>query len=102
MTDRLIHRGRTRTATILIRVSVWDFPLSIIDVGGSHQPMSNEDDSTWIVFNGKSATSRPRTQVHQKHIPRLAIPRQYSAYEDYGSGCVDYLRGMFAFAMGRP
>ena len=77
--------------------------LAIIDVAGGHQPMTNEDDSAWIVFNGeiynhvalrgemKRAGHRYRTKSDTETILHL--------YEEYGSNCVDRLQGMFAFAI---
>ncbi len=78
--------------------------LSIIDLSSGHQPMSNEDDSLWIVFNGeiynfqslreeleKTGRHRFKTQSDTEIILHL--------YEDLGEECVRKLRGMFAFAI---
>jgi len=77
--------------------------LSIIDIRTGHQPLSNEDGSIWIVFNGEiynhgelrkdlvSRGHRYRTQSDTETIVHL--------YEEYGKNCVQYLRGMFAFAI---
>lgn len=77
--------------------------LSIIDVRTGHQPLSNEDGSIWIIFNGEiynhgelrkeliSRGHRYRTQSDTETIVHL--------YEEYGKNCVQYLRGMFAFAI---
>lgn len=78
--------------------------LSIIDLSGGHQPMSNEDDSLWIVFNGeiynflslrenleKTGRHRFKTRSDTEVILHL--------YEEYGERCVEQLRGMFAFAI---
>lgn len=78
--------------------------LSIIDLSSGHQPMSNEDDSLWIVFNGeiynfqslreeleKTGRHRFKTQSDTEIILHL--------YEDFGEECVNKLRGMFAFAI---
>ncbi len=77
--------------------------LSIIDVQTGHQPISNEDESVWIVFNGEiynhrelrrdleSRGHRYRTRSDTETIVHL--------YEQYGSDCVKHLRGMFAFAI---
>jgi asparagine synthase (glutamine-hydrolysing) len=77
--------------------------LSIIDVATGHQPISNEDGSVWIVFNGEIYNHRAlrdnlvtrghqyRTQSDTETIVHL--------YEEYGRDCVQYLRGMFAFAI---
>jgi asparagine synthase (glutamine-hydrolysing) len=77
--------------------------LSIIDVGGGHQPMSNEDGTIWIVFNGEIYNFpelRPRLEAKghkfRTHCDTEAIVH---LYEDLGENCVDELRGMFAFAI---
>jgi len=78
--------------------------LSIIDLGGSRQPMSNEDDSLWIVFNGEiynyqqlrknlDATGRHRFKTNGDTEVILHL------YEDHGEDCLRLLRGMFAFAI---
>ena len=77
--------------------------LSIIDVKTGHQPLSNEDESLWIIFNGEiynhmelrdeleSLGHRYRTRSDTETIVHL--------YEQYGRDCVKHLRGMFAFAI---
>ena len=77
--------------------------LSIVDLATGHQPMSNEDGSLHIVFNGEIYNHRElrpqliargheyRTQSDTETILHL--------YEEYGQDCVQYLRGMFAFAI---
>jgi asparagine synthase (glutamine-hydrolysing) len=77
--------------------------LSIIDVAAGHQPLSNEDGTIWIVFNGEiynhaalreqlqSRGHRYRTHCDTETIVHL--------YEEYGRDCVQHLRGMFAFAI---
>jgi asparagine synthase (glutamine-hydrolysing) len=77
--------------------------LSIIDVAGGHQPISNETGSIWIVFNGEiynysdlrkdleARGHRYRTNSDTETIVHL--------YEEYGRDCVNHLRGMFAFAI---
>jgi asparagine synthase (glutamine-hydrolysing) len=77
--------------------------LSIIDVAGGHQPISNETGAIWIVFNGEiynhsdlrkdleARGHRYRTNSDTETIVHL--------YEEYGRDCVNHLRGMFAFAI---
>lgn len=77
--------------------------LSIIDLAGGHQPVFNEDKTTWIVFNGeiynflelrKELESRGhRLQTHSDTEVIVHL------YEDEGADCVQKLRGMFAFAL---
>ena len=59
MTDAIAHRGPDDRGTYWRRyedgsgVGLGHRRLSIIDVGGGHQPIANEDESVWIVFNGE-------------------------------------------------
>jgi asparagine synthase (glutamine-hydrolysing) len=77
--------------------------LSIIDLERGRQPLSNEDGTVWIVFNGEiynfpelrraleAAGHRFRTSSDTEVIVHL--------YEQYGTDCVTRLRGMFAFGI---
>ena len=77
--------------------------LAIIDRAGGHQPMSNEDGSCWIVFNGEIYNHRELRPLLQArgHQFRSSSDTEtiLHAYEEYGAGCVDRLEGMFAFAI---
>jgi len=77
--------------------------LSIIDLGGGHQPISNEDGTVWIVFNGEVYNYRAlrRALEHRGHVFRTASDTEtiVHLYEDVGPRCVEHLRGMFAFAI---
>ena len=77
--------------------------LSIIDVGGGHQPMHNEDKTVWITFNGEifnyvelredliKKGHRFQTQSDTEVIVHL--------YEEKGEECVHDLNGQWAFAI---
>ena len=77
--------------------------LSIIDVAGGHQPMSNESGSLWITFNGEifnHADLRPALENAGHHYTtRCDTETIVHAYEQYGRDCVKQFRGMFAFAL---
>ncbi|HEY6360387.1 MAG TPA: asparagine synthase (glutamine-hydrolyzing) [Vicinamibacterales bacterium] len=77
--------------------------LSIIDLDSGHQPVSNEDGSVWIVFNGEIYNYRElRRQLERSgHVFRTGSDTEtiVHLYEDLGPRCVDQLRGMFAFAI---
>jgi asparagine synthase (glutamine-hydrolysing) len=77
--------------------------LAIIDRAGGHQPMSNEDGSCWIVFNGEVYNHRELRPVLEGrgHQFRTSCDTEVilHAYEEYGAACVDRLEGMFAFAI---
>ena len=77
--------------------------LSIIDLATGHQPISNEDGSVLIVFNGEiynhselRASLKARGHCFATSSDTETIVH---AYEEYGRDCVRHLRGMFAFAI---
>lgn len=77
--------------------------LSIIDLSGGHQPLFNEDRTSWIVFNGEIYNFpelRPelerRGHTFRSHCDTEVI---IHLYEEMGADCVNQLRGMFAIAI---
>jgi len=78
--------------------------LSIIDLSPSgHQPMANEDGSLRIVFNGEVYNFlelRPSLKAKgHRFRSRTDTEVVLHLYEELGTGCLDRLRGMFAFAI---
>jgi asparagine synthase (glutamine-hydrolysing) len=77
--------------------------LAIIDRAGGHQPMTNEDETCWIIFNGEIYNHRElRPLLESKgHRFRTASDTEtiLHAYEEFGPACVDRIEGMFAFAI---
>jgi asparagine synthase (glutamine-hydrolysing) len=78
--------------------------LSIIDLAGGHQPMSNEDGTVHIVYNGETYNYRGmRAELESLgHQFRTNSDTEVilHAYEQWGpEGCLERLRGMFAFAI---
>jgi asparagine synthase (glutamine-hydrolysing) len=77
--------------------------LSIIDLAAGHQPMTNEDGSLWITYNGEifnHAALRPDLErAGHRYGTRCDTETILHAYEEYGEGCVERFRGMFAFAI---
>jgi asparagine synthase (glutamine-hydrolysing) len=77
--------------------------LSIIDVAGGTQPIHNEDETIWIVFNGEIYNYKElRTDLEKRgHEFYTASDTEaiIHLYEEYGEDCVQQLRGMFAFAI---
>lgn len=77
--------------------------LSIIDLSEGHQPLSNEDGSVWIIFNGEIYNYRAlremlksRGHIFKTHTDTEVIVH---LYEEYGEACVKQLRGMFGFTI---
>ena len=104
MRDTLTHRGPD-DAGVFVRgpVGLGHRRLSIVDLGGGHQPMSNEDGTVWIVFNGEIYNHldiRPKLE-QQGHIYRTTSDTEtiIHLYEEKGARAVEDLRGMFAFAV---
>jgi asparagine synthase (glutamine-hydrolysing) len=77
--------------------------LSIVDLGGGHQPMSNEDGTVWIVFNGEIYNHSQLRKDLEKRGHRYATTSDTETivhlYEEYGERCLEHLRGMFGFAI---
>lgn len=77
--------------------------LSIIDLSTGHQPISNEDGTVWIVFNGEIynhlALREELLSKGHKFSTSTDTEAIVHAYEEYGEDCVSKLRGMFAFAI---
>src|ERR1051325_1981397 len=98
------HRGPDDQGTYLKDgVALGMRRLSIIDLVGGHQPISGEDGSVTIVFNGEIYNFlelKPKLEslghTFKTHSDTEAIVH---AYEQFGPNCVDHLRGMFAFAI---
>jgi asparagine synthase (glutamine-hydrolysing) len=77
--------------------------LAIIDLSAGRQPISNEDGSIWIVFNGEIYNYRELRELLLARGHRLRTRTDTETivhlYEDEGERCVERLRGMFAFAI---
>jgi asparagine synthase (glutamine-hydrolysing) len=107
MRDVLTHRGPDDQGIFVdaqtARIGLGHRRLSIVDIKAGHQPMSNEDGTLQIIYNGEiynHAEFRSplvaRGHVYNTHSDTETI---LHLYEEYGAGCVDHLRGMFAFAI---
>lgn len=105
MNHVLRHRGPDDEGVFISNnVGLGHQRLSIIDTSSlGHQPMSNEDGTIWITFNG---------EIYNHQILRSRLERQghsFSSnsdtevivhlYEETGLNCLDELRGMFSFAI---
>ncbi|MGH9872020.1 MAG: asparagine synthase (glutamine-hydrolyzing) [Pyrinomonadaceae bacterium] len=104
MRDVITHRGPDDQGIFIDgAVGLGHRRLSIVDVGAGHQPMTNEDGSLHITYNGEIYNHADfREQLEARgHIYRTHCDTEtiLHLYEEHGSSCVDHLRGMFAFAI---
>jgi asparagine synthase (glutamine-hydrolysing) len=77
--------------------------LSIVDLAAGHQPLANEDETVWIVFNGEiynhADLRNELTAAGHRYRTRCDTETIVHAYEQWGDACVERFRGMFAFAI---
>ena len=104
MRDSLWHRGPDDAGLWLDRrVALAHRRLSIVDLGGGHQPMFNEDDSVAIVFNGEIYNHLDfRSELEALgHRYRSVCDTEtiIHLYEEHQHHVVEHLRGMFSFAI---
>jgi asparagine synthase (glutamine-hydrolysing) len=103
MTDTLSHRGPDDQGVYVNGVAgLGHRRLSIIDLCHGSQPLSNEDGSLWIVFNGEIYNYqelRSRLQDSHRFSTRSDTEVILHLYEEKRERCVEDLRGMFAFAI---
>lgn len=104
MTDTMVHRGPDDEGYYVSGPIGLGFRrLSIIDLAGGHQPLSNEDGSVWIVFNGEiyNYQELQKFLLTKGHVFRTNSDTEVIVhlYEELGQACVEKLRGMFAFAI---
>lgn len=104
MGNAIAHRGPDGEGTFRSGpVGLVHRRLAIIDLAGGRQPLSNEDESIHVVFNGEIYNYQ---ELRQKLVARGHIFRTNSdtevlvhLYEEHGADLCTHLRGMFAFAI---
>lgn len=105
MRDALVHRGPDDAGIYLdAHAGLGHRRLSIVDISSrGHQPMCNEDGTIWITYNGEVYNHRDlRPALEGRgHRYRSASDTEtlLHLYEEHGARAVEYLRGMFAFAI---
>src|SRR5215813_1791512 len=110
--DHLVHQMRSvashrgpddHGAYIKGNVGLGFNRLSIIDLSGGHQPMSNEDGSVHVIFNGEIYNFEElRTDLiarGHRFSTRSDTEVIVHGWEEYGEGCVEKLRGMFGLVI---
>ena len=104
MVGSLRHRGPDENGGYRDRrVALGQTRLSIIDLAGGSQPMANEDDTVWIVFNGEiynyvELADELRGAGH-RFKTRSDTEAIIHAYEEWGVDCVERFNGQWAFAL---
>jgi asparagine synthase (glutamine-hydrolysing) len=104
MLNSIRHRGPDDQGVYLSsQVGLGHARLSIIDLSSGHQPLSNEDGTVWIVFNGEIYNYRELRSflLTKGHVFKTQSDTEVIVhlYEEFGPQCVERLRGMFAFAL---
>jgi asparagine synthase (glutamine-hydrolysing) len=104
MCSALVHRGPDDEGSVsLDGVTLGMRRLSIIDIEGGHQPMTNEDSTVWVIQNGEIYNHLELREL------LLAAGHTFNTqsdtevlvhgYEEWGEAVVERLNGMFAFAV---
>ena len=104
MAAALVHRGPDDAGSFeRPAVSLGHRRLSIIDREGGHQPIANEDETIWLVYNGEVYNYR---ELHAELVAAGHVFRTSSdsevivhAYEEWGPCCAARFNGMWAFAI---
>lgn len=104
MISMITHRGPDEFGVYLNgRVGMGSARLSIIDLSRGQQPISNEDQSLWIVYNGEIFNYpelRGRLQaLGHTFTTRTDTEVILHLYEEYGTNCLNLLNGQFAIAI---
>jgi asparagine synthase (glutamine-hydrolysing) len=104
MLSRIKHRGPDQSGIYLSKeVGLGSVRLSIIDLQTGGMPLSNEDESLWIVFNGEifNYIELKNELLTKNHVFRTTSDTEVilHLYEEYGVECLNMLNGQFAFAI---
>jgi len=105
MSDLLKHRGPDGDGIYVDgMVALAHRRLAIIDLSEEgHQPMTNEDGTLWLVFNGEIYNYRELMEelIAHGHQFRSRTDSEVilHAYEEWGTGCLQRFNGMWAFAL---
>jgi asparagine synthase (glutamine-hydrolysing) len=105
MNDKTRNRGPDDSGVLLDEnISLGHRRLSIIDLSPKgHQPMSNEDDTVWIVFNGEIYNFQ---EIKDKLLKKGHVFKSHTdteviihSYEEWGTDSFDMFNGMWAFCI---
>jgi asparagine synthase (glutamine-hydrolysing) len=104
MCATIVHRGPDDEGVyVQNNVGLGARRLSIIDIEGGHQPLSNEDGSVWVAHNGEiyNFPDLREELIRRGHIftSKTDTETIVHSYEEWGDECIQKFRGMFAFAL---
>ena len=104
MNESLRHRGPDDEGIFVgPGIGLGHRRLSIIDVAGGHQPISNEDGTIWVMFNGEiynyADLRKELLSRGHKFTTRSDTEAIVHLYEECGEECFARLRGMFAIVI---
>jgi asparagine synthase (glutamine-hydrolysing) len=104
MTSAVAHRGPDGVGFLKREgVALGHRRLAIIDPALGQQPMANEDETTWITYNGEMYNYLELKDQLKKRGHRFVTNSDTEvvihAYDEWGTDCVNEFRGMFAFAL---
>ena len=104
MGEEIKHRGPEQEGFFIDdSVSLCCERLKILDLSqNAKQPLHNEDHSIWVVLNGEIYNFKEiKKELEKNHTFYTNADTEVivHAYEEYGENCVDYMTGMFSFAI---
>jgi asparagine synthase (glutamine-hydrolysing) len=104
MTDAMVHRGPDDEGYFISGpVGLGFRRLSIIDLAGGHQPMSNAEETVWVILNGEIYNFKElRAELEQRgHSFRTRSDTEVivHGYKEWGTEVFNHLNGMFGVAI---
>lgn len=104
MTDMLIHRGPDADGYFTNDgANLGNRRLRIIDLSGGDQPIANEDETIWVIYNGEiyNYADLHRQLLNRGHTFRTQTDTELLVhlYEEYGPCFAEHLNGIYAFAI---
>ncbi len=104
MNETIVHRGPDDEGIYVgPGIGLGFRRLSIIDLAGGHQPISNEDGRIWVMLNGEIYNYPELRKDLESRGHRFATRSDTETivhlYEEYGAQCFSRLRGMFAVVL---
>lgn len=104
MARRIAHRGPDDEGFYIYKnIGIAVRRLSIIDIARGHQPITNEDDTVVVVYNGEiyNYLALKEDLEAKGHVFKTRCDTEILVhlYEEYDTGLVEHINGMFAFAI---